>query len=108
MPLKPKVRIPDTVKKGEVFTVKVMVKHAMESGRRIDADSGNPVPRFIINKFVCRYNGEIAFAADMFPAVSANPYFAFHLRGTESGEIVMTWTEDNDETTEYRHGITVT
>jgi len=108
MSLTPKVRIPDTVKKGVVFTVKVMVKHPMETGRRIDAETGKPIPRFIIKKFVCEYNGKTVIKAEMFPAVAANPYFSFHLKGIESGIIKLTWTEDNEETTEASHNITVT
>ena len=34
----------------------------------------------------------------MFPAISANPYFAFHTKATESGTFEFTWTDDKGKT----------
>ena len=51
----------------------------METGLRKDHE-GNVIPRLIINKFVCRYNGVDVFIVDMHEAVAANPYFEFCLR----------------------------
>ena len=94
---KPRVSMPKTVKKDQVFPVKVMVKHPMENGRRKDKVSGEIIPRMIINKFVCAYNERQAFVADMHTSVSANPYFLFYLKGKESGEIKFTWSDDLGE-----------
>jgi len=70
------------------------VSHPMETGDRIGAD-GLKVPRNIINRFVCTYNGQTVFSADWHVAVSANPYIAFHVRASRTGEILMSWTEDD-------------
>jgi len=94
---KPRVRINSEATKGEVIPVKVMIKHPMENGRRRDKTSGKLLPRMIINKFVCSYNGRDAFIADMNPSVSSNPYFVFFLRAKESGEVKFTFTEDSGE-----------
>ncbi len=91
---KPKIRIQNTATKGEIISVKVMIKHPMENGRRRDKTSGKLIPRLIINKFVCSYNDRNTFMADMNPSVSANPYFLFFLRAKESGEVKFTWTDD--------------
>lgn len=107
MPMKPKVRVPKSVKKGEVFEIKAMVKHPMENGRRKDKKTGKTIPRMIINKMVCSYNGKQVFAIDLNTAVSANPYFSFFLKGTESGEITLTWTDDSGESATTKHKITV-
>lgn len=91
---KPRVKVPKTAKKGEVIEIKTLIAHAMETGQRKD-NSGAVIPRKIINKFEAKYNGEVVFSADWHPAISANPYLAFHTVATESGTIEFTWTDDD-------------
>lgn len=94
--VKPRVKVPKTAAVGEVITVKTLISHKMETGTRKDSD-GNTIPRNIINRFVCRFNGAEVFSADLEPAVSANPYFEFSLRVPESGTLDFEWTEDTGE-----------
>ena len=89
----PRVQLPGSVTKGEVFQVKALISHQMETGLRRDS-SGSVIPRKIINKFVCRYNGVDVFVADLHEAVAANPYLEFYLRATESGRLEFVWQED--------------
>lgn len=93
----PRVRVPGSVKKGEVFEVKTLIEHKMESGQRKDED-GNTIPRFIIKEFKATFNGDTVFSADWHPAISANPYMAFQMKAEESGDLVLSWTDDNNET----------
>jgi len=104
---KPRLRIPKTVKKDEIFPVKAMVHHPMHNGRRKDKITGRIIPRFIINKFICEYNGRRVFVADLYTSMSENPYFSFYLKGKESGAITFTWTDDNGESITASHTITV-
>lgn len=92
-----RVRVPNSVKKGEVFEVKSLIEHKMESGQRKD-ENGDTIPRFIINEFKATFNGEVVFSADWQPAISANPYMAFHMKAEESGDLMLSWTDDNNET----------
>jgi sulfur-oxidizing protein SoxZ len=85
--------VPKRARKGEVIELKILISHPMESGFRRDA-VGKAIPRDIINKFVCTYNGEEVFRADLFPAISANPLLAFSAVASDSGTIVMSWTDD--------------
>ena len=89
----PRVQLPGSVKKGDVFQVKALISHQMETGLRRDS-SGGVIPRKIINKFVCRYNGVDVFVADLHEAVAANPYLEFYLRATDSGRLEFVWQED--------------
>ena len=91
---KPRVRVPKKVAKGEIVEIKTLISHRMESGQRKDKE-GNPIPRKIINRFEARYNGELVFAMDLQPAISANPYIAFHLRVDEPGELEFKWVDDD-------------
>ncbi|ETX04492.1 MAG: sulfur oxidation protein [Candidatus Entotheonella gemina] len=92
---KPRVRVPKKpVKTGEAFQIKALIPHKMESGQRKDKKTGETIPRMIINKFVCTYNGEEVFSVNFEPAISANPYLSFHTVATESGTLEFTWTDD--------------
>lgn len=106
MAMKARVKVPKKAKKGDVFQIKTLVTHKMETGRRKGKD-GNLIPRKIINKFECTYNGRPVFTADMLPSVSANPYLAFYCTADESGEIAFTWTEDGGATHTEKKTITV-
>jgi sulfur-oxidizing protein SoxZ len=88
------INVPKYAKKGEIISIRALISHEMESGFRPN-NSGQLIPRNIIREFVCTYDGVEIFRAELFPAVSANPYIAFTTVATESGTITMTWTGDN-------------
>jgi sulfur-oxidizing protein SoxZ len=91
------INVPKTARRGEIVEIKAMIAHPMETGHRQRAD-GTSFPRQIINRFVCTYDGETIFAADLFPAVSANPFIAFSTRATNSGTLTFAWTDDDGAT----------
>src|SRR5687768_11013089 len=103
---KPRIRLPKEAKKGEVVTIKTLVSHVMESGQRKDRD-GNTIPRKIINRFTAEFNGKPVFAADIEPAVAANPYLQFTAKLEESGTFRFTWTDDDGKVTTAEEKITV-
>ena len=86
--------VPSSAKPGEVIEIRTLIGHPMETGYRPDSE-GKIQLRNIIRRFVCRYNGETVFSAELFPAISANPYLAFYLRATETAPLTFTWEGDN-------------
>jgi sulfur-oxidizing protein SoxZ len=88
------IHAPARVARGQVFEIRASVAHAMESGQRADSE-GRLLARDIVRRVECRYGGELVFAADLFPAVAANPYLAFHTVATASGSIAVRWVGDN-------------
>jgi sulfur-oxidizing protein SoxZ len=93
---------PARAKRGEIIEIKTLIAHPMETGYRLDS-TGTSIPRDIINRFVCSYNGEEVFRAELFPAIAANPFIAFFTTATESGELAFRWTDDHGQTqTEVR------
>ena len=95
-----RISIPKTAKKGEVIEIKTLIGHPMESGFRRDA-LGNAIPRDILKEFKCIYDGETVFRAELFPAISANPFMTFHTVATVSGDLEFVWTDqDGVETRE--------
>ncbi|TGQ29096.1 MULTISPECIES: thiosulfate oxidation carrier complex protein SoxZ [unclassified Mesorhizobium] len=102
----PRVVVPSVTVKGEVFQVKTIISHEMETGLRHD-DRGNVIPRKIINRFVCRYNDVMVFSVDLHEAIAANPFFEFSLRATESGRLDFVWEEDGGAVYALSHQLTV-
>jgi len=92
--VKPRVRVPKTASAGEAITIKTLINHQMESGVRKDKD-GNLIPRQIINRFVCTFNGETVLDVAVEPAVSTNPYFEFQALVPETGEFTFQWFDDD-------------
>ena len=92
--VKPRVKVPKTAAAGEAITIKTLISHKMESGQRKDKE-GNVIPRSIINRFTCEFNGEMVVDVTMEPAISTNPYFQFEATVPEAGEFVFTWYDDD-------------
>jgi len=88
------INVPPKAKKGEVIAIKTLISHEMETGYRHD-NVGKQIPRDIISLFVCTYNGQEVFRAELYPAIAANPFLSFHTVATASGKIELTWTGDN-------------
>jgi sulfur-oxidizing protein SoxZ len=107
MSVKPRIKLDKKdAKKGDIIEVKALVSHIMETGQRKDRD-GKVIPRKILNKFTCTVNGKEVFSADFEPAVSANPYIQFKFKATESGPVVLTWTDDDGSKIVGEESITV-
>ena len=91
---KPRVKVPKSAAAGEVITIKTLIRHAMESGQRKDSD-GNVIPRSIINRFTCDFNGQNVIDITLEPSISTNPYFEFDATVPETGEFKFTWYDDD-------------
>ncbi|WP_406857489.1 thiosulfate oxidation carrier complex protein SoxZ [Alsobacter sp. KACC 23698] len=87
------VSVPARAKRGEVVEIKALISHPMETGYRTGPD-GKLVPRDIIHRFLCTFEGEEVFSADLAPAISANPFLSFTLRAERSGVLTFRWLDD--------------
>lgn len=92
----PRVRVPRDATAGETITIKTLISHPMESGQRKDGD-GNVIPRSIINRFTCEFNGEMVIDVTLEPAISTNPFLEFEAVVPESGTFVFTWYDDDGD-----------
>ena len=102
----PRVQLPSTAANGEIFQVKALISHQMETGLRRDPQ-GDVIPRNIINRFACRFNDIVVFGVDLHEAMAANPYIEFYLRANESGRLEFIWEEDRGHTYALTHQLTV-
>lgn len=87
------ITLPPTSRAGEVIEIRTLIAHPMETGHRADGQGG-VVPRRILRRFSCRLEGEPVFAAELHPAVAANPLIAFWLRVQRSGTLEFLWEGD--------------
>lgn len=101
MNTKPRIKLPETIKAGDVIEVRTLISHIMETGNRKDKN-GYPIPRNIIHTFVANFAGKEVFRAELNSGISANPFIAFNLRVDGPGDLELTWTDDSGARTVER------
>ena len=84
---------PASARVGEVVEIRALIQHAMETGYRLGAE-GEKLPRDLLRRVECRFDGELVFAAELHAAISANPYLSFFLRLPRSGTLTVSWQGD--------------
>ena len=90
---KVRLRIPSSIKPGDVVRVRSLVIHPME---RIERDKqGRIVEKryHYINRVVVTYLGKTVLALDTTQSVSENPFFTFALKVTDPGRLVVTFLD---------------
>jgi sulfur-oxidizing protein SoxZ len=107
MAVTPRTKVPKEAKKGEIIEIKALLPHPMETGFRKD-ENGNTIPRKIINKFTCDFDGQRVFTADFEAAVAANPFIEFRAKVERSGTFRFSWIDDDGTVTTADEAITVT
>ncbi len=93
MTTKPRIKLPDQAKVGDIVEIKTLISHVMETGQRKDKD-GQTIPRNIIHTFTAAFAGQEIFKGELQPSISANPYLSFYLRVPGPGEFEFTWVDD--------------
>ncbi len=101
------ITVAPSARPGDVIEIRTLIAHPMETGYRV-GDDGKRLPRNLIRRFTCRYDGVEVFAADLYPAVAANPLIAFSTLATTSGTLTFTWEGDNGFAQTENVAITVT
>jgi sulfur-oxidizing protein SoxZ len=95
---KPRIKLPESAKVGDLIEIKTLISHVMETGQR-KTPEGKPIPREIINTFTAKFAGADVFTAQLGPGISANPYLSFFMKVPGPGEFEFTWTEDGGKQT---------
>ena len=91
-----RVQVPQSVRKGEAFEVRVLVQHPMETGFRRDMN-GRAIPLNVLDHLSCKYGGREVFSAKLGSGIAANPYIAFYVTADASGSVVVEWSDDQGE-----------
>jgi sulfur-oxidizing protein SoxZ len=101
-----RIEIPQHARRGETIPIRINIRHPMETGFRRD-DEGHVIPKNTIREFVCRYNGDEIFRAELGSGIAANPYLQFFTVAQSSGELEFSWVDDAGEKALERAPITV-
>ncbi len=84
--------------KNGVTTVKALISHPMETGRRKNKKTGKKYPAHFIQELNAEYNGKNVLNAIWGPAVSANPYLSFKFKGASKGDkLKLSWTDNKGD-----------
>jgi sulfur-oxidizing protein SoxZ len=83
-----KIRVRGKVK-GGVAEIKALMKHPMESGRRMNKKTGKPYPAKYIDVVEVLLNGTKVIEGNWSGAVSANPYMAVQVKANKGDEVVI-------------------
>jgi sulfur-oxidizing protein SoxZ len=88
---KVRLRLPASIKAGDVVRVRCLVIHPME---RIERDKqGKIIERKYnyIDKVTVTYLGKTVATFDTTQSVSENPFFAFSVKATDPGKLTVTF-----------------
>ena len=88
---KVRVRLPSSIKPGDVVRVRSLVIHPMEC---IERDSKGKIidkKYLYIDRVVATYLGKTVAAFDTTQSVSENPTFVFTFRATDPGTLTITF-----------------
>jgi sulfur-oxidizing protein SoxZ len=87
-----RIRIPSSIKQGDVVKVRVLVIHPMEIVERKDGKPVDKNYRFI-NRVLVTYQGREVAQFETTQSVSENPFFSFTFRPTEPGQLKVTFLD---------------
>ena len=90
---KVRLRVPTSIKAGDVVRVRTLVIHPME---RIERDAKGQVIQKkynYINKVTATYLGKTVASFDTTQSVSENPFFSFAFRATDPGPLKVTFLD---------------
>jgi len=87
-----RIRIPSSIKQGEIVRARVLVMHPMEIVQRKD---GKPVDKnyHFINRVVVTYLDKEIAQFETTQSISENPFFTFAFKATEPGVLRVTFLD---------------
>jgi len=86
--------------KGDIATLKMLIKHPMESGRRKD-EAGNVIPAKYVTTVTAHIAGVQVFEVDTGAGISKNPFIQFQLTGRSVGDTIdLKWIDSSGATEE--------
>jgi len=91
-----KVKVKAKEKDG-VVKAKVLIKHAMETGRRKDKQ-GVIIPAHHVTEVKAEYNGAVIFNAEFGAGVSKDPFVKFQFKGKAGDTISVTAVDNKGQT----------
>jgi len=101
-----RLQVPPRIVEGDVFKLRLLVQHPMDSGFLRDLE-GVLVKRNVIRHLQCIFHDKEVFRVEPTTGTSANPLFEFYLRATKSGELYFRWVDDKGYIGELRQKLVI-
>ncbi len=89
-----KVRIPQSISKGEVISIKALITHPMDTGLIKDKKTGQIIPAHYINAVDVYYGGTHITHCDWTYAVSTNPFMAFYIKADKAAPLKIVYKDN--------------
>jgi sulfur-oxidizing protein SoxZ len=95
-----RIRLPSTIKPGEVIRVRALIIHPMELVQR--DKQGNVIPKNynFVHAFTVSYNGKPILGGETTQGVSQNPIFTFPLKADRPGKLTVAFLDTTGKTYE--------
>ncbi len=90
---KVRIRVPSSIKPGDVVKVRAMVIHPME---RIERDAQGKIidkKYNFIDKVTVTYLGKAVLSFDTTQSISENPFFSFAFKATDPGPLKIVFSD---------------
>ncbi|OGK84790.1 MAG: hypothetical protein A2X51_14960 [Candidatus Rokubacteria bacterium GWC2_70_24] len=87
-----RIRIPSSIRQGDIVKVRVLVIHPMEIVERKDGKPVDKNYRFI-NRVLVTYLGNEIAQFETTQSLSENPFFSFAFKATEPGALKVTFLD---------------
>jgi sulfur-oxidizing protein SoxZ len=82
---------------GDKTTVRVLMRHEMETGQRKDS-AGKTIPAWFIQEVTAALNGKTVLSAQWGPSVAKDPFLQFNLKGAKAGDrITVAWLDNKGD-----------
>ena len=93
-------------KKNNIFDLKFLIRHPMETGRRIDKINNKLVPKDYIAALSIFINDKLVFDSHLSRSVSKNPFMHLKLKNLFSGDIIkVNWVDNKNKVYKYNKTI---
>ncbi len=100
-----RIRLPDTIRRGEIITVNAIIAHPMDTGFFRTAE-GQPIPAYFIKDVVVTYGGAEVARFMWTSGISRDPVISFTLKADQEAPLDMTWTDNKGGV--YKQSVNVT
>lgn len=94
------IRLPSSIKQGEVIRVRTLVIHPMEIVQRDKASKIISRNYQFIHTMTAVYNGKEVMRTELTQGVSQNPSITFPLRVDKPGKLTVSYADTNGKTYE--------
>jgi sulfur-oxidizing protein SoxZ len=99
------IRIPTSIRQGDVIRVRTLVIHPMEIVQRDNQGKVIDKNYQFIHSMAAAFNGKEVLRMEITQGVSQNPSFTFPLKVDRPGKLVITFTDTTGKSYEGRADI---